>query len=308
MVDPSKLDTAEIPTWPELRDAPRRPFSTGLRVDVAALSHTGKVRTNNEDHYFVARVGRSMHTVLTNLPEGDVPARFDTAGYTMVVADGMGGAAAGEIASRMAISTLVNMILDVPDWIMKLDDATAPRIMERVANYYRRVDRALAEHAQSDPALSGMGTTMTVAYSVDKDLFIAHVGDSRLYLFRDRSLKQVTRDHTQAQVMIDAGLLTRDEVATTRLKHVLTNALGAGEQPGDVEMQRLQLQPGDRIVLCTDGLTDMLDDASIAKLLGELQPPASTCRSLIDTALDNGGRDNVTVIVADYVTPEENSA
>ena len=223
MTDPSKLDTAEIRTWPELRDTLRRPFATTLRVDAAALSHTGKVRTNNEDHYFVARVGRSMHTVLTNLPEGDIPARFDTAGYTMVVADGMGGAAAGEIASRMAISTLINMVLDVPDWIMKLDDANAPRVMERVAQYYQRVDRALAAHAQKDPSLTGMGTTMTVAYSVDTDLFIAHVGDSRLYLFRDGGLKQLTRDHTQAQMMIDAGLLQRDEVATSRLKHVLTN-------------------------------------------------------------------------------------
>jgi protein phosphatase len=298
MADPNRSETAEIPIVPDPEGASKA--STPLRVDASALTHTGKVRSNNEDHYFVARVGRSLHTVVTNLPEGDFPARFDAEGYVLVVADGMGGAAGGEVASRLAISTLVNTILEVPDWIMKLDEDNARRIMDRWSHYYRKIDQALTDHAQKDPDLTGMGTTMTVAYSVDSDLCIAHVGDSRFYLFRNGRLQQLTRDHTQAQALIDAGLLRRDDVATGRLKHVLIHALGVGDPSFDVEMQRLRLEVGDRILLCSDGLTDMVDDEAIAGILSQPHEPQRLCANLVDAALERGGRDNVTVIVAEY--------
>jgi protein phosphatase len=303
MADQDRNETAEIPTGPD-RDEASRGTSVPLHVEAAARTHTGKVRTNNEDHYFVARVARSLHTVTTNLPEGDIPLRFDTEGYVLVVADGMGGAAAGEVASRMAITTLVNTILEVPDWIMKLDEENARRVMDRWSQYYRRVDRALTDHAQNDPNLTGMGTTMTVVYSVESDLCVAHVGDSRFYLYRKGSLQQLTRDHTQAQALVDAGMLRRDDVATSRLKHVLIHALGVGDPTFDVEMQRLRLQPGDRILLCSDGLTDMVDDASLARILAEPHEPERLCADLVEAALERGGRDNVTVIVAEYTGVE----
>jgi len=295
------VSTAEIPLWPGPRQStPHAPNNT-LHAEISALSHTGKVRTNNEDHYLVTRVGRSLHTLMTNLPEGLVPDRSDTTGFTMVVADGMGGHAAGEVASRMAIGTLVEIVLDVPDWIMNLDGDNAERVKQRVETYYRKVDQTLAEHARADKSLSGMGTTMTIAYSIGADLFLAHVGDTRCYLFHDGKLQQLTRDQTQAQMLVDAGLLRREEMATSRLRSVLTNALGCGDPALEVEMQRLHLGAGDRLLLCSDGLTDMVDDPTIAGVLSNPRGPAAACRALVDLALEHGGHDNVTVIVADYV-------
>lgn len=296
MASQDSVDTAEF----FLQTDPQHVFAPPVRVEVSAMSHAGLVRSNNEDHFLVTQSGRSMQTILTNLPPGDIPDRFDTTGFAMVVADGLGGHAGGEVASRLAIGTLVHMVLDVPDWIMSLDEANAPRVMERMANYYRRVDHSLAAHAQSHQHLSGMGTTMTVAYSIGANLFLAHVGDSRCYLFRDRRLQQLTRDHTQAQQLADAGVLSREEVATSRLRNVLTQALGAADPALEVEMTRMEIRAGDRLLLCTDGLTDMVDAATIMEVLAQALAPAATCKALVDRALEHGGRDNVTVIVADY--------
>jgi protein phosphatase len=239
---------------------------------------------------------------LSNLPEGDVPSRFDDSGYALMVADGMGGAAGGEVASRMAISTLVNVFLDVPDWIMKPDDERAEEVMRRAALYYQQVDSALAEHVKQKPELSGMGTTMTVGYSLGAELFLVHVGDSRAYLSRGAELRQLTHDHTHVQEMADAGFISREEVATHRLRHVLTNVLG-GHGQVDVDVHRLQLVDGDRLLLCTDGLTDLVDDAKIAEVLARHPGPREATRELVDQALDRGGNDNVTVVLANYSVP-----
>jgi protein phosphatase len=281
---------------------PRRPFASQVTIDAAGVSDLGKVRTENEDHFLVARVGRSLDTLLTSLPSGEVPERFDETGYVMMVADGMGGAAAGEMASRIAISTLVNIVLDVPDWIMKLDDESAGKVMRRAVGYYQKVDTALADLARTDPQLRGMGTTMTVGYSIGRDLFVFHVGDSRAYLFRDGELRQLTRDHTHVQNLVDAGMITREEAATHRLRHVLTNAIGGKEKAIDVDVHRLGLADGDRLLLCTDGLTEVVDDDEVADLLGRGKAPEVVCRSLVDLALERGGPDNVTVVTARFKT------
>jgi len=279
---------------------PRRPYSSPLLVDSAGLSHRGRVRSDNQDHYLVARVGRSLDTLITSLPDGEVPNRFDETGYVMMVADGMGGAAAGEVASRMAISTLVNIFLDIPDWIMKLDDAGAEELMHRAVGYYRKVDEALTERAEAEPELSGMGTTMTVAYSIGRNLFVAHAGDSRAYLFRNGRLEQITRDHTHVQMMVDAGTITHEEAATHRLRHVLTNVLGGNAELTDVDIDRLALADRDRLLLCTDGLTEVVGDDEIAEILGRAKAPEIACRSLVDLALERGGPDNITIVAARF--------
>jgi len=303
--DRSQDDTQPIPIQrvdDEPPAPPRRPFASQVRVDASGLSDRGKVRTENEDHFLVARVGRSLDTLLTSLPSGEVPERFDETGYVMMIADGMGGAAAGEMASRMATSTLVNIFLDVPDWIMKLDDDSAGKVMRRAVGYYQKVDTALADMARADPQLRGMGTTMTVGYSIGRDLFVFHVGDSRAYLFRDGKLRQLTRDHTHVQKLVDAGMITREEAATHRLRHVLTNAIGGKEKAIDVDVLRLELADGDRLLLCTDGLTEVVDDDEIADVLGRGKAPEIVCRSLVDLALERGGPDNVTVVTARFRT------
>ena len=279
---------------------PRRPYSSPLLVDAAGLSHRGAVRSDNQDHYLVARIGRSLDTLITSLPDGEVPDRFDETGYVMMVADGMGGAAAGEVASRMAISTLVNIFLDIPDWIMRLDDEGADELMRRAVGYYRQVDQTLAKRVEAEPELSGMGTTMTVVYSVGRDLFVAHAGDSRAYLFRNGRLQQLTRDHTHVQMLVDAGTITHEEAATHRLRHVLTNVLGGSAELTDVDIDRLGLAAHDRLLLCTDGLTEVIGDDEIAEILGRMKSPEVACRSLVDLALARGGPDNVTVVAARF--------
>jgi len=279
---------------------PERPHCPPVRIDAAGLSHKGKVRPANEDHYLVARVGRSLDTLVTSLPPGEVPERFDETGFAMMVADGMGGAAAGEVASRVAISTLVNIVLDVPDWVMKLDERVADKLMARAVEYYRKVDTTLADLVKADPQLGGMGTTMTVGYSISKELFVCHVGDSRAYLFRDGKLQQLTRDHTHVQELVDAGTITREEAATHRLRHVLTNAIGGRHRSIDVDVQRVRLQDADRLLFCTDGLTEVVPDADIAEVLDRSKAPEIICRSLVDLALERGGPDNITVVAARF--------
>ena len=288
-----------LPVPPE-GTRPDRPSSPSVRVDSAGLSHKGNVRENNEDHYLVARVGRSLDTLVTSLPDGEIPERFDETGFAIMVADGMGGAAAGEVASRTAISTLVNIFLDVPDWIMKANDAIAEKLMARADKYYRKLDATLADMVSADPGLQGMGTTMTGGYCIGADMFLCHVGDSRAYLFRDGKLEQLTRDHTHVQQLVDAGMITREEAATHRLRHVLTNAIGGRDRSIDVDVLRVQLRDGDRILLCTDGLTEVVPDGDIADVLGRSKAPEVICRSLVDLALERGGPDNVTVVAARF--------
>jgi len=303
MIDRSELDTAEFPLPVKDGDPPRE-FSSQVRIDVAALSDKGKVREHNEDHFFVARGGRHLATLLTNIPSSDVPTRFEETGYLMIVADGMGGHAGGEVASRMAIATLINIVLHMPDWILRLDEEHAQKVMERAAERYRKVHEALQEKARLDPKLRGMGTTMTAAYSLGDDLFVAHVGDSRAYLFRDGKLQLLTHDQTQAQLMADIGMISQTEVARHRLRHVLTSALGGLEKAVSVDIQRLKLTGADRLLLCTDGLTDMVEDGGIAQVLGGVESSDDACRRLVDLALENGGKDNITVVLARYSIPE----
>ena len=302
MIDPSELETAEFPL-PQTAERARPPSSL-VRVDVAAQSDKGKKRDTNQDHFLVARTGRHRDTLLSNLPEGDLPARFDETGYIAIVADGMGGAAGGEVASRLAITTLINIVLHVPDWILRLDEEHAQKVMRRAASYYRKVHEKLAEEARLKPELRGMGTTMTGAYSLGDDLFVVHVGDSRAYLYRDGVLRRLTKDHTHAQMLADAGIISPEAVGTHRLRHVLTNALGGVESEGNAEIHRMRLFDGDRILLCSDGLHDMVEDEAIAEILKRERASNPGCEALVKSALDNGGKDNVTVVVAGYRIPE----
>jgi protein phosphatase len=304
MVDRSEIDTADFPL-PQLDSKPPLAISSRVRIDVAALSDKGHVRERNEDHYFVARCGRHVTTTITNVPAGDIPSQFGETGYLMIVADGMGGHAGGEVASRTAIATLVNITLHVPDWILRLDDEHAQKVMERARVRYSKVHEALQEKARLDPRLHGMGTTMTAAYSLGDDLFVAQVGDSRAYLFRDGMLQLLTRDQTHAQMLADQGVISQQDVARHRLRHVLTSALGGSQKDVRAEIRRWKLADGDRLLLCSDGLTDMIDDAGIAAVLGRETRSDEACRLLVERALANGGRDNITVVLAQYSIPEE---
>jgi protein phosphatase len=277
-----------------------RSFSSPIRIDVSALTHPGHVRTNNEDHFLVSKATRALETMLTSLPAGDVPKRADEVNYVMVVADGMGGRAAGEVASRLAISALVGLALHIPDWIFWVDAEHAPEIERRAREAVQQVGSMLIERGKQDSALSGMGSTLTGARSCGRDLLIVHVGDSRAYLFRAGRLERLTRDHTYAQMLIDVGQLSPDDETLSGLRHILMNALGGSVEEVAVDVDLLRLENGDRLLLCSDGLTDCVDDNTIAATLGDARPSSETCQQLVQLALDGGGRDNVTAIVATF--------
>jgi serine/threonine protein phosphatase PrpC len=296
-------DTAEY--FPPVEAAKGRGTLPRVGVEVAALSHRGHVRPNNEDHYFVARVERKLEAVLTNLPSEHFPERTAETGYGLLVADGMGGRAAGEVASRSAIHLFLELILDTPDWIMRFQGELGGQVMQRMIERFRQIDAALSEWSRSDPDLAGMGTTMTLACSVGADLLTIHVGDSRAYLLRQGRLRRLTHDQTIAQELADAGSIDPAEVSTHRFRHVLTQALGRRGGEVRVEVGRIKLTDGDQLLLCTDGLTEMLADGVIAKELQASAPVEDVCHALIERALESGGRDNVTVALARYRFPPE---
>jgi protein phosphatase len=268
-------------------------------VTAAALSHAGSVRPQNEDHYVIARVGRSLQCQATSLPPGEIPSLAAVSGRLLIVADGMGGHAAGELASRTAVRTLIDLILDRPDWILRLDDTTLEKVTARAKGYYARVHEVLGAASRADAMQSGMGTTLTAAYVVGSRVLVAHVGDSRAYLHRDDKLHLLTRDHTHVQALVAAGLLTREEAATHSLRHILSNALGGRAPSVEVDVHEMALQNGDRLLLCTDGLTEVVGDREIAAVLARPVPPDAACRALLDLALAAGAPDNVTLIAAD---------
>lgn len=270
-----------------------------LRVELGALSHPGKVRPRNEDHHLALRLHRSRETLATNLPEGDLPARADQSCYVLVVADGIGGRSGGEHASRRAIGALVEIATRIPDWILRLDDALASELMRRAEAYFGQVDAILEAEAAADPALSGMGTTMTLVYLLDRDLLVAHVGDSRAYRYRDGRLERLTQDQTMAQALADAGVISAEDVKSHRQRHILTGALGAKSGAPRVQLGRHDLRDGDRVLVASDGLTELVPDERIAGILSRESDPAAASAALVAAALDEGGTDNVTVLVAD---------
>ena len=305
--DPSEADTAEHKLYvegdaePEFEDPP---LSSRVRVDFGAVTDRGKKRSNNEDSYLVARFGRAMEPLLTNLPPEDLPSDFRETGYGIVVADGMGGHAAGEVASRMAIRTLVKRVINLPDWILRFDAQQEKRAMRRADEHYRRVHEAVRERAAAEPGLEGMGTTMTVATVLGADGIVAHVGDSRAYLYREGKLHQITKDQTQAQLLLDAGVISKEEFSKHQYRHVLLQAIGGKGGLVEVEVQRMRFRNDDRLLLCTDGLTDMLDDEKIAEVLARGKPSQDTCDTLLELALEAGGHDNVTIVLAHLNIPK----
>jgi PPM family protein phosphatase len=231
-----------------------------MRYLWAAASHQGMVRDNNEDSVFPTTSGDS------------------TEGALLIVADGMGGHVAGEVASRIAINAAASTDVDPSD---------------RVA----AGNRAIREEVARDSSLEGMGTTMTLV-SIDGDVAtIGHVGDSRAYLLRDGQLTQITEDHTVAAEYVALGRLSPAEAASHPQRHMLTRTLGLSRFV-NVDEIKLDLTPGDRILICSDGLTEMVDDSTIERVLGQ-GTPDEVVWELVEIANDAGGVDNITVVVVE---------
>jgi PPM family protein phosphatase len=298
-----ELETAEYElsiSQSALESGKPKPASSTVHIDFSAVSDTGKVRDKNEDHFLVSKVSRKQEVLSTNVSSDYIPPLTGEDGYAMIVADGMGGMAAGEVASRLAITTGLKLIQKSPKWGFKINKKEARELFDRVSQHLREIDEALTVRSEADRRLFGMGTTLTAAYSVGADLFIIHLGDSRAYLYRKGELRRLTRDHTVAQAMADAGYIAPEEVRHHNKRNVLTNFLGGHHGNVKADVRWLRVTDGDLLLLCSDGLHDMVDDASIARILGEHELPRDAAQSLLNEALERGGKDNVTVIVARY--------
>jgi protein phosphatase len=208
----------------------------------------------------------------------------------------MGGHAAGEVASTLAITLALKLSQQGSQWFVDIGEAEAKALIERMQSILTSVDRAIAQQSKQEARLKGMGTTLTIATVTGEHLFVFHVGDSRCYLLRRGRLQRLTRDQTMTQALVDAGLMPPEALHTHHMRHMLTQAIGKGETV--VEAQHLQLQDGDRLMLSSDGLTDGVGDEDIAEVLARGDCDAA-CGELMHRALEAGGRDNVTVIVAD---------
>jgi PPM family protein phosphatase len=263
-------------------------------VSVGGATHTGLVRIENQDHFLIARRQRRSEVLLTSLPPADLPADREEA-HLLLVADGIGGGEFGEVASRLVVSKVWELSGRATSWLMKIPDERSREPYLRMQRYVERLQQAFAD-AQSRGMLTGKsGTTCTCAYVAGWHAVVANIGDSRAYLARDGKLRQLTRDHTVAQQLIDLGLPRR---LASEFDHMLTNCLGTDCENVHVELNFVRLRSGDRLLVCSDGLTNELGDEAIAAELGRAASPQEQCDRLLQLALDAGGHDNITLAVA----------
>ena len=217
-----------------------------------------------------------------------------TSNYLVAVADGMGGHAAGEVASKIAIRSIAAIAKT-----LRSQDSTDEEVNNLLANSIAQVDQALAQSVDDNPSLAGMGTTLSALYLHDGAIALLHIGDSRIYRLRGNTFEQLTTDHTVIQELLDQGAITQSEIATHPQRSVLTQVL-MGEGRHLPELIILEVKADDRFLLCSDGLTGVLSDKDIKTIL-KGKGRGTAVDALIEAAHVNGAPDNVTVIVADLL-------
>lgn len=263
------------------------------------ITERGRVRTSNEDQFLIAELTKTLRISQTSLSE-PLAEHSAEQGHVFLVADGMGGHAAGEKASALAVAAVEQFTLNQLKWFFKPDGPDAQRVLADFQAALRQADSRIMEAQAQHPELKGMGTTLTMAYQLNWQLCVLHVGDSRAYVYRDGDLHQLTQDHTITAQLVRMGQLNAEEAERHRLRKVITNVVG-GDQAGiQVEAQTLELKPADRILLCSDGLTEMVSNDEMAAVLDALDAPELACRTLVERANDAGGRDNITVVIAAF--------
>ncbi|MEQ8765921.1 MAG: protein phosphatase 2C domain-containing protein [Planctomycetota bacterium] len=271
------------------------------RMDSFGLTDIGRQREINEDQFLIADLTKSAAIRQSSMGlEIDPASREEQpAGQLLVVADGMGGHAAGEIASALVTKTLVESIVleKGKSSLLELPDE---ELIEQLQATLQRCQEAILEESKAVPERRGMGTTLTMAFVVGMKVFVVHVGDSRCYLYRTGELEQVTTDHTIAQQLVESGKLAPEEARDSHWSHLLVNALGGSEDILSPEVQWADLEDGDVLLLCTDGLTQHLTDAEILKVLDGEKSIEKACQQLVRAANDGGGTDNITAVVARF--------
>ena len=288
-----------------MSDEPNTALSRPPQLELKAfgITDTGKVRNSNEDQFLIAELTKAMRVRQTSLPEPRLQVGEERA-HLMLVADGMGGHRAGERASAIAVVAIEQFTLNTFRWFFDTDSIGAQKVLAQFQSALSRADAKIFEEAAENPKLKGMGTTLTMAFQLGAQLCIVHVGDSRAYLYRDGQLHQLTKDHTLIAELVRSGAITEDRAAAHHLRHVIINVVGGHEIGVKVEARALVIQAGDRVLLCSDGLTEMLKDEAIMAVLEAEPLPENAARALVAQANDAGGRDNISVLIARF-DPQE---
>jgi protein phosphatase len=282
------------------------PMSTTVRAEFGAQSRRGRRRATNDDHFLVLELGRHQQALLTSLPETVIPRRFDEYGYGMVVVDGLGAPGQGEPASRLALATLMELMVSYGRWNLRVNERTSREIIARAERFLQHVHRVLTFETPPDHP-HHLEAALTAVWGAGRDIFFAHIGHTRAYLYRDGDLFRLTRDHTVARELeapagpaslIDVSAAARD------FQHVLTKTLGAeGEGGVEVDLERFRLDDEDLLLVCSNGVTDALRDREIAAILKSRRGPADLCAALVERAQEVNGEDDATALIGRYHVP-----
>jgi protein phosphatase len=269
------------------------------QVLAAGATDRGLVRERNEDHFVVAEMTRAMRIQATSLPQPSTMFGGERVrGHLFVVADGMGGHAAGEEASALAVVTIEDFLLNTLRWFFRIE---GDNVLTEFWLALRAADERIFAEVARRPGLRGMGTTVTLAFAVESTLYAVHAGDSRLYVLRGGRLYQMTNDHTVVGELLRRRIIDAEHAAQHPMRNIITNSVG-GDQPGvQPEVHKIPLEADDTMLLCTDGLTEMVSDEVITAVLTGTADPQAACGTLIEQANKAGGVDNVTAIVARFV-------
>lgn len=266
-----------------------------VTVHVFGRTDVGRTREHNEDAFVVADLSTGNATLQPEVRTHVIGER----GTLFMVADGMGGAAAGEIASAMAIEVVLRELTDnQPAGVMPTSEDFAVALKRATA----AANAQIHVFAQEHPEFRGMGTTATAAGVLGNTLFLAQVGDSRAYLVRDSVARQITKDQSLIQKLVEAGELTEEEAEQSERRNIILQALGP-ESSVKVDLTHQRLRHGDTLVLCSDGLSGLVKQDDIAQIVNDAEDLVTACKRLIDRANENGGPDNITVITARFEGP-----
>jgi protein phosphatase len=275
------------------------------QMDCFGITDKGRQRPTNQDHFLVADLNKSMRVHGTSLHLDDQTRIYGgSQGKLLVVADGMGGEAEGERASTIAVDQLTTYVLNSLAWCFRLEPDSEHDFEEYLKEALVSCQESIQAAASGRPELATMGTTLTMVYIVWPRAFVVHVGDSRCYLLRKGKLEQVTVDHTLATILAESGKMGREEARRAPMGHALWNAIGGKSDELSVDVSKLTLERDDILLLCTDGLYDMVPDEKLAVILNASPSAEAACRNLVDLANTNGGSDNITVVVSYFKSPK----
>jgi serine/threonine protein phosphatase PrpC len=265
-------------------------------IDVYAVTHPGKIRQENQDHFLVCSLRKEVVVHLTSLSQPrQLPAGSERLAFLAMVADGVGGGARGEEASRLAVETIAQYVSRSMRCYYAAESADDRELSQALEEAALQCHTDVLRRGREDPDFQGMATTLTLWLGVWPRAYLLQVGDSRCYILRRGELTQITRDQTMAQELIDLGVLTRTDAAAVRLSNTLSSAIG-GKQTAPV-VTGLDQEWGNVVLLCSDGLTRHVSDEQIRERLRSIVSAKQVCEDLLQDALDGGGSDNITVMV-----------